>query len=120
MNWLNAVLALLGMMFFQLSGNLLSDYHDYMHHVDKPGEESVQILTSGLFAKKEVLWYGICLLTVACGIGLIIFLRSGWVTLLIGGIGTLLSVFNLTRTTCRGCAHIELPYCCDKLIIRAS
>lgn len=87
------MLALLGMMLFQLSGNLISDYHDYTHHVDKPGEESVQILTSGLFTKKEVLCYGITLLTVACAIGIVIFLRSGWITLPIGIVGILLSVF---------------------------
>ncbi|MDY5969700.1 MAG: prenyltransferase [Bacteroidales bacterium] len=92
MNWLNVGLALLSIMFFQLGGNLMSDYHDFTHGVDKVGDESVQILTSGLFSKKEVLTYAFCLLGVASAIGLVILSRTGWPTLVIGVMGLLLAV----------------------------
>lgn len=92
-DWLNVGLALVSMMFFQMGGNLLSDYNDFTHGVDKAGDESVQILTSGLFSKKEVLAYSIILLGVASAIGLIILSRTGWPTLAVGFSGLLLAVF---------------------------
>ena len=92
-DWLNAVLALVAMVFFQTGGNLASDWHDYVSGVDKPGEESVQILTSGLFSKKEVAWFAAAAFAVACGLGLVILSRSGIPTLILGVAGLLLAIF---------------------------
>lgn len=92
-DWINALLALVAMVFFQTGGNLASDWHDYVSGVDKPGDESVQILTSGLFSKKEVARFSALAFAAACGLGLIIFFRTGWPTLVFGIIGLLLAVF---------------------------
>ena len=92
-DWIDAVLALIAMVFFQTGGNLASDWHDYVSGVDKPGEESVQILTSGLFSKKEVAWFSAAAFAVACGLGFIILARSGWLTLAFGVAGFLLAFF---------------------------
>ena len=92
-DWINAILALVAMVFFQTGGNLASDWHDYVSGVDKPGEESVQILTSGLFSKKEVAFFAAGAFAVACGLGFIILFRSGLPTLFFGVAGLLLAVF---------------------------
>lgn len=92
-DWLNAALALFAMVFFQTGGNLASDYHDFVSGVDKEGEESVQILTGGLFTKREVAIFSACAFAVACAIGIVIYLRSGALTLLLGALGLLLAVF---------------------------
>ena len=92
-DWINAVLSLIAMVFFQTGGNLASDYHDYVSGVDKPGEESVQILTSGRFTKREVAIFSACAFAAACAIGLVICFRSSISILVIGAVGLLLAVF---------------------------
>ena len=111
MDWLNAVLALVAMVFFQIGGNLASDWHDFVSGVDKPGEESVQILTSGLFSKKEVAWFSAAAFSVACAIGLVILLRTGWPTLVFGLLGLALAVFYyLLKYNALGDLTIFLEY----------
>lgn len=93
-NWANAVLALLMMVFFQAAGNLISDYYDHIRGVDLPGSyNGVRHIQSGMFTPKEILHFGYTLLAVASVLGIIITMNSGIQVLWIGIAGVLLAAF---------------------------
>lgn len=93
-NWVNAVLALLMMVFFQAAGNLISDYYDHIREVDLPGSyNGVRHIQSGMFTPKEILHFGYILLAVASVLGIVITMNSGIQVLWIGILGVLLAAF---------------------------
>lgn len=92
-NWLCAVLALLGNVLFHAAGNLLSDYYDYKKGVDNEEAYAVPNLVFHHFEPKEYVRFSSILFSVAVVIGLVLTFLSGWELLVIGGIGAL---FTLT------------------------
>lgn len=90
----NGVIALLGVVLFQASGNLISDYFDYKYGVDqKDTYGSSRLIVDGLFRPKTILFYGLTLLLIGCCIGLFLFTKSDAKLLLIGGVGVLGTFF---------------------------
>ena len=57
-NWLNAVLALVGIVFFHAGGNVLSDWVDYRSGVDNENTFAVPNLVFHKFKSEEYLKFG--------------------------------------------------------------
>ncbi len=91
-SWLNAVLALVGIVFFHAGGNVLSDWADYRSGVDNEQAYAVPNLVFHHFEPKEYLKFGAILLAIGVAIGLVLVLRVGWPLLALGCLGALLTV----------------------------
>jgi len=94
-DWIAAILALLGAAVFHLSGNLISDYFDYKHGVDSHeniGQTNLTIV-DGIIPARTILSFGVILMAVGTAIGLYLMARCGLPVLYIGIIGTLLTIF---------------------------
>lgn len=91
-NWSFGALALLGAIIFHLSGNLISEYHDYMSGVDikeKTGPE--RLIVQGLFKPKTVLYYGYSVLLAGIILGIYLLVHTGLPMLAFGFIGIISS-----------------------------
>lgn len=91
-SWLNAVLALVGILFFHAGGNVLSDWADYRSGVDNENAFAVPNLVFHKFKSEEYLKFGAILLAIGVVIGLVLVLRVGWPLLALGCLGALLTV----------------------------
>lgn len=91
-NWINAVLALVGIVLFHAAGNLHSDYYDYKTGIDNPAAYCVQSLINGDFKPEQYRNFSRILLAIGVVIGLVLTLRSSWQLLVIGGVGCLLTL----------------------------
>lgn len=91
-NWLCAVLALVGNVIFHAAGNLLSDWWDYRKGVDNEEAYAVPNLVFHHFEPKEYLCFSAILFSAGIAIGLVLTFLSGWELLVIGGIGALLAI----------------------------
>ena len=91
-SWPNAVLALVGIVFFHAGGNVLSDWADYRSGVDNEQAYAVPNLVFHHFEPKEYLKFGAILLAIGVAIGLVLVLRVGWPLLALGCLGALLTV----------------------------
>lgn len=90
--WLNAVLALVGIVFFHAGGNVISDWADYRSGVDNENAFAIPNLVLHKFKPEEYLMFGILLLIIGAVIGLVLVLRVGWPLLVVGCLGALLTV----------------------------
>ncbi len=90
-NWLCAVLALIGNVTFHAAGNLLSDWWDYKKGVDNEEAYAIPNLVFHHFEPKEYMRFAAILFSSGIIIGLVLTLLSGWELLIIGGIGALLA-----------------------------
>ncbi len=91
-SWLNAVMALVGIVFFHAGGNVLSDWADYRSGVDNENAFAVPNLVFHKFKSEEYLKFGAILLAIGVVIGLVLVLRVGWPLLALGCLGALLTV----------------------------
>ena len=90
----NGVLALLGAMLFQAAGNLIGDYFDFNHKVDrKETFGSSRMLVDGVFMPPTILWYCLTLMCVGAAIGLYLLLLIGPRLLWVGAVGLLRASF---------------------------
>jgi len=93
-NWINAILSLLGAISFQAAGNVISDYFDFKYHVDrKESFGSSRVLIDKMFTPSLLLRYGLMILAFSVFIGLFLLLRSDINLLWIGFIGFLGTYF---------------------------
>lgn len=90
--WLNGVLALIGIVTFHASGNTWSDYFDFKHGVDREDTFGARTLTSGQFRPLEIRNLAIGLLVPAVCIGLWAVVRTGLPLLAVGVGGALCSL----------------------------
>ncbi len=92
--WMNAILAVLGAMFFHLSGNLISEYYDFVNGVDGEDKKgAARMIVTGDFKPKTVLYYGYVLLLIGVLFGLSLFFRTGMPILYIGLMGMIFTLF---------------------------
>lgn len=91
-NWLYAVLALLGNVIFHAAGNLLSDWWDYRKGVDNEKAHAVPFLVFKMFNPSDYTKLSTVLFAAGLAIGLILTWFTGWQLLIIGGIGFLLAL----------------------------
>ena len=93
-DWVNGILAVVGIVFFHASGNMLSDIRDYKKGVDK-GLDFMP-LVNGSFTTKEYLRLSLTLFAVGLAIGFYILSRCGWPLLYAAVYG---AFFTLTYAT---------------------
>ncbi|MCL2872209.1 MAG: prenyltransferase [Betaproteobacteria bacterium] len=87
-HWLLGVLAVIGAVIFQISGNLISDYFDYTHGVDREDTfGSSRLLVSRVFKPRTIFWYGVSFITFGALLGLYLVSQTGWPLLAIGLFG---------------------------------
>ncbi|MCB9438122.1 MAG: 1,4-dihydroxy-2-naphthoate octaprenyltransferase [Anaerolineales bacterium] len=84
------VLALLGVLFLQISANMLNEYFDYAKGSDSQKTHGLgMILARGLLTPRQVLAGGIVTLLLGVVIGLYFVATAGWLVLWLGVGGTL-------------------------------
>ena len=89
-NWWFGIIALIGVVFVHAAGNLISDYFDYKHLIDrKESYGSSRMLVDEIFEPKTILIFGLVLLAIGIGFGLVLTIFSGTDLLWIGLIGIL-------------------------------
>ncbi len=93
-NWIYGLLAFSGAVIFQAASNLIGDYFDFKHGVDrKDSFGSSRLLVEKIFTPREILCYGFILLTIGSLVGLFLAFQSGTPLLWIGTIGVLSTIF---------------------------
>ena len=92
MNWWMGLWALIGMVLFHTTGNVWSDYFDYIKKVDTEDTHGATSLTSGQFQPNEIRNFAIGLLVVSVLCGLGILFCSGITLLYIGLAGVVLTL----------------------------
>lgn len=93
-NWFNGILAIIGVIIFHSSGNIISDYYDFVNKVDrKESYGSNRLIIDGVFDAKVARNFGFVMLAIGCVIGLYICFNSGYYLLLIGFVGVVASMF---------------------------
>ena len=86
--WPAGVLAVIGAVVFQISGNLISDYFDYTRGVDREDTfGSSRLLVGGVFRPRTIFWYGMVFITLGVLLGLYLVAQTGWPLLVIGLLG---------------------------------
>lgn len=93
-DWVSGILAVVGIVFFHASGNMLSDIRDYKKGVDKG--LCFMPLVNGSFTTKEYLRLSLTLFAVGLAIGFYILSRCGWPLLYAAVYG---AFFTLTYAT---------------------
>ena len=93
-DWVSGVLAVIGIIFFHASGNMLSDVRDYKKGVDKG--LNFMPLVNGSFNTKEYVRFSSILFVIGLGIGFYIMSRCGWPLLYAAVYG---AFFTLTYAT---------------------
>lgn len=94
-DWVAGVLAAIGAVVFHWAGNLISDYFDYKHNVDSTDNPnpSNRMIVDGIVTPRQILKYGLTVLSLGIVIGLYLTFRCGLPVLYIGLVGSLLTVF---------------------------
>lgn len=93
-NWLFGVLAMVGAVIFQASGNLIGDYFDFKYRVDrKESFGSSRMLVDEVFSPRKIFVFGIALLIIGSIFGLFLLSKTGVSLLWIGLIGVLSTYF---------------------------
>lgn len=93
-DWVNGLLAIVGIVFFHASGNMMSDIRDFKKGVDK-GLNHMP-LVNGSFTTKEYMGLSSALFIIGCLIGFYIMSRCGWPLLYAAVYG---AFFTLTYAT---------------------
>ena len=87
-SWLLGIFAVCGAVIFQIAGNLISDYYDFNHGVDRAGTfGSSRMLVNGVFTPRQILNFGLTALAIGIFIGMLTFLFAGPHILWIGSLG---------------------------------
>lgn len=87
-SWLLGIFAVCGAVIFQIAGNLISDYYDFNHGVDRAGTfGSSRMLVNGVFTPRQILNFGLMALAIGIFIGMLTFLFAGPHILWIGSLG---------------------------------
>ena len=92
-DWLNVVLAVVGVVLFHAAGNLLSDVGDYRSGADSEEAFAVPNLVKHFFEPKEYLSLSAVLFALGIAVGLVLVLRSSLSLLVVGGLGFVMTLF---------------------------
>ena len=94
-DWLSALLAVIGVVLFHAAGNLLSDVGDFRSGADSREACAIPNLVEHIFEPKQYLCLSAGLFALGIAIGLFLTWRCGWELLIIGGAGF---IFTLLYT----------------------
>jgi 1,4-dihydroxy-2-naphthoate octaprenyltransferase len=96
-SWHLFLLLLFGMILTHAATNVINDYFDYRHGVDRPGSATARYrkhpILEGLFRPAQVLAFALALYGLAVAAGIYLAVRSGWPVLLFALAGGLASIF---------------------------
>ena len=92
-NWMYGLMAVIGAVIFHSGGNLISDYNDFKHGVDREGNIGADTLTSGLFKPAQILAYGFAFIIAGVALGLFLVWQCGIELIWIGLFGAVGAVF---------------------------
>ncbi|MDD4198712.1 MAG: prenyltransferase [Paludibacter sp.] len=93
-NWWFGIVSLIGVVFTQAAGNLISDYFDFKNQIDrKESFGSSRMLIEEIFKPKTILTFGLVLLAIVILIGLTLTIYTGNELIWIGLIGVLGTYF---------------------------
>lgn len=92
-NWHLAILSVISIILLHSSGNLISDYFDFIKGVDREGVYGQTILVEKKFKPNSIKIYGYVCLALGSLIGLYIGLNTHFLVIIIGGIGFISSLF---------------------------
>jgi 1,4-dihydroxy-2-naphthoate polyprenyltransferase len=96
--WWLLPLAILAAECLHAGTNLVSDYFDFVHQVDKNYTfGSSRVIVEGWLSPRKVFWGGMALLATSAAIGLVFIAVRGWPILVIGIIGLLGGYFYTAR-----------------------
>jgi 1,4-dihydroxy-2-naphthoate polyprenyltransferase len=96
--WWLLPLAILAAECLHAGTNLVSDYFDFVHRVDKDYTfGSSRVIVEGLLPARKVFWGGMFLLAASAGIGLVFIAVRGWPILIVGVIGLLGGYFYTAK-----------------------
>lgn len=110
-NWLNGILALVGMVLFHAAGNLISDYYDFKNGIDSAETHGDSSLVSGTFEPITIFRFGLTTLIIGSLIGLYITYSAGLGVLWIGLCGAIIaSFYYLFKTTALGDLVVLLAF----------
>ncbi|MDR0770337.1 MAG: prenyltransferase [Burkholderiales bacterium] len=111
-NWLLGVLAIIGAVVFQISGNLISDYFDYTRGIDREDTfGSSRLLVNQTFRPRTILRYGIGFIIFGAFLGLYLVSQTGGPLLIIGFLGFVGAAFYYQfKSRALGDALIFLVY----------
>ena len=90
-NWLCAILAIVGCVTFHFAGNIMSDWWDYRKGVDNERAYAVPNLVFQHFNPDEYMRFSLMLFASGIAIGIVLTILTGWQLLIIGGIGVILA-----------------------------
>ena len=98
LSWLRGILAIIGAVIFQISGNLISDYFDYKQGVDREDTfGSSRLLVDKTFSPKTILNLGFAFLAIGILLGILLIFMIGlemsMPLLIIGALGVLSAYF---------------------------
>lgn len=91
--WELALVVLLSAVLFQLAGNLISDYFDFIHGVDTVETAGSRTLPDGIFRPRTILLFGCFVLTIASGLGFFLAIKSGPFLFYLGLFGVISTTF---------------------------
>lgn len=91
-DWLSALLAVIGVVLFHAAGNLLSDVGDFRSGADSREAYAIPNLVEHIFEPKEYLFLSTALFALGIAIGLFLTWRCGWELLIIGVAGFVFTV----------------------------
>lgn len=89
--WLTAW-ATIGILLFHAAGNVLSDYYDYRHGVDREDTFGSKTIVNGILSAEQMKPFGWILITLSSLNGLAMTWIAGWPLLIFGGVGALLAI----------------------------
>lgn len=94
LNWITGAIGFIGMLIFHLSGNLMSEYQDYINGVDvKEKTGPTRLIVQGVFKPKTILIYAIIMLSIGILIGAYLFIKTSWPVIIFGLIGIISVVY---------------------------
>ena len=96
--WWLLPLAILAAEAIHAGTNMVSDYFDYVNHVDRDYEfVSSRVIVEGWLSPGAVFWGGMTLLATSAAIGLVFIAVRGWPILVVGVVGLLGGYFYTAK-----------------------
>lgn len=93
-NWIYGALGFIGMLFFHMSGNLMSEYQDFMKGVDvKEKTGPPRLIVQRVFKPKTILYYSLTMLAIGVLIGVYLYINTSWPLLIFSVIGIVSVLF---------------------------
>lgn len=92
-NWIYGLMSIITIIILHCSGNLISDYYDYIKGVDRQDTYGQKNLYNQKFKAKSILRFGLICLVIAGILGLYIAFNTHYMVFILGTIGGISALF---------------------------